>query len=76
METRCYSIRHGKGGATFTCNGCNYQLRSKDFDPRNGNVRTQAAAAMRLHYESEHKVNVRFITSTDPQGAERVWRSW
>lgn len=77
MEINRYAIRHGKGdGALFLCTCCNYCLSTKDFDRENGNVRTQAAAAMNLHYDSEHKVSLQFMAPTQQAGVERVWRRW
>lgn len=69
-----YTIRHGKGGAIFLCVCCDYRVSIKDFDPENGNVRTQTAAAMNLHYNSEHKVRRQFMAITRQVGEERVWR--
>ena len=54
MDTQHYSIRHDKGGnAVLVSCHCDYCLRTKDFDHRNGNVRTQAATAMIPHQASE-----------------------
>jgi hypothetical protein len=56
MESKYYRIRRGRGGnAEFHCSHCNYHVRISGFDPRNGNVRTQAATAMNEHHLSEHK---------------------
>ena len=70
---KLYLIRHGKGGnAEFGCTGCAYRVRTKDFDRRNGNVRTQAAAAMTAHQAVEHKRS--FLNwASQSAGKERVW---
>lgn len=75
MEIRHYTIKHGNGGsAFFLCDCCHHRVSTEDFDPRNGNVRTQAAAAMNQHYVSEHNVNTLFMAKDRDAARERVWR--
>jgi hypothetical protein len=76
MKHEHYTIRHGKGsGSLFLCTCCDYRVSTKDFDRTNGNVRTQAAAAMNTHHDSEHKVNM-LLTTIPREGVQRMWRRW
>jgi hypothetical protein len=67
-----YTIQLGNGGcATFSCTCCKYHVSTKDFDRTNGNLRTQAAAAMTLHYDFAHKSNPpiwQALTNLEPNG--------
>ena len=75
METKHYTIKQAAGGrAVFLCDCCDHRISTKDFDRRNGNVRTQAAAAMHRHYVSEHKMNTVFMAKDRNAARERVWR--
>lgn len=42
------------GGIRFTCSRCPYEVITYHFDPRKGNLRTQAAKVMNLHVRSTH----------------------
>lgn len=73
MDIQPYTIRHGKGGNTvLVCCHCDYGVRTKDFDPSNGNVRTQAATTIIAHQASEHRRPV-LTWATQSVGAERLW---
>jgi hypothetical protein len=69
---RCYTIARVKGGLRFTCSHCAHYVSTVDFDLRNGNLRTQAAAAISRHATAVHHEPVMF-SSLDPQ--QRIWRS-
>lgn len=60
------------GGMQFTCVHCSYSVRTLDFDPKNGNLRTQAAAALNKHAIQVHN-QPRIISAPDVQ--KRIWRS-
>ncbi|MGD0990168.1 MAG: hypothetical protein ABR874_20345 [Candidatus Sulfotelmatobacter sp.] len=69
---RFYTIARIKGGMKFTCTHCAHHVSTLDFDVRNGNLRTQAAAAINRHATKVHHEPVMF-SSLDTQ--QRVWRS-
>jgi hypothetical protein len=49
-----YTITRIKGGIKFTCTHCAHHVSTLDFDPRDGNLRTQAAAAINRHAAKVH----------------------
>ena len=69
---RLYTIGRIKGGMKFTCTHCAHNVSTLDFDPRDGNLRTQAATAINQHATSVHHEPVMF-SSLDAQ--QHVWRS-
>ena len=72
MDAQCYTITHGKGGnAVLVCSQCDCRVRTKDFDHRRGNVRTQAASAMIAH-QVEHR-RPALDWAVQSAGNERVW---
>jgi len=46
------------GGTRFNCVHCPYSVNTLDFAILNGNLRTQAAAAINQHSASEHVSNL------------------
>jgi len=60
----------GRQRGTVRCH-CDYCVRTKEFDHRNGNVRTQAATAMIEHQASEHRGPV-LAWATRSTGIESV----
>jgi hypothetical protein len=73
LETvkRLYTMARIKGGMKFTCSHCAHHVSTLDFDPRNGNLRTQAATEINRHATKVHHEPVMF-SSLDQQ---RIWRS-
>jgi hypothetical protein len=69
---RSYTITRIKGGMKFACTHCAHNVSTLDFDPRDGNLRTQAAAAVNRHAAKVHHQPVMF-SSLDVQ--YRVWRT-
>jgi hypothetical protein len=69
---RFYSICRVKGGIKFTCSHCAHSVCTAEFDPRNGNLRTQAATAINLHASKVHHEPVMF-SSLDTQ--QPAWRA-
>ena len=69
---RHYTMARIKGGMKFTCTRCAHHVSTLDFDPRDGNLRTQAAAAINQHATRVHHEPVMF-SSLDSQ--QRIWRS-
>ena len=57
---RHYTIGRIKGGMKFTCTHCAHNVSTLDFDPRDGNLRTQAATAINQHATSVHHEPVMF----------------
>ena len=68
---RFYTIARVKGGMKFTCTHCAHHVSTLDFDPRDGNLRTQAASAINQHAAKIHHEPV-LVSSLDAQ--QRVWR--
>jgi len=68
---RLYTIGRIKGGMKFTCTHCAHNVSTLDFDPRDGNLRTQAATAINQHATKVHHEPVMF-SSLDTQ--QRIWR--
>ena len=68
---RFYTIARVKGGMKFTCTHCTHHVSTLDFDPRDGNLRTQAATAINQHASKIHHEPV-LVSSLDAQ--QRVWR--
>jgi hypothetical protein len=69
---RLYTIGRIKGGMKFTCTHCAHNVSTLDFDPRDGNLRTQAATAINQHATSVHHEPVMF-SSLDSR--QHIWRS-
>lgn len=69
---RTYTIARVKGGMKFTCSHCPHHVSTLDFDPRDGNLRTQAATAINQHATKVHHEPVT-ISSLDAQ--QRIWRN-
>jgi hypothetical protein len=69
---RLYTMARVKGGMRFTCSHCAHYVSTLDFDPRDGNLRTQAATAINRHATSVHHEPVMF-SSLDTQ--QRIWRT-
>jgi hypothetical protein len=63
---RLYSIARVKGGMKFTCSHCAHHVSTLDFDPRDGNLRTQAATSINQHATNVHHEPVMF-SSLDAQ---------
>ncbi|MGA2645559.1 MAG: hypothetical protein ABSF15_12655 [Candidatus Sulfotelmatobacter sp.] len=63
---RLYTIGRIKGGMKFTCTHCAHHVSTLDFDSRNGNLRTQAAAAINQHATTVHHEPITF-SSLDTQ---------
>ena len=69
---RLYTIGRIKGGMKFTCTHCAHHVSTLDFDPRDGNLRTQAATAINNHATTVHHEPVMF-SSLDSQ--QHIWRA-
>jgi hypothetical protein len=69
---RLYTIGRIKGGMKFTCSHCAHHVTTLDFDPRDGNLRTQAATAINQHATNVHHEPVMF-SSLDAQ--QHTWRA-
>jgi hypothetical protein len=69
---RLYTIGRIKGGMKFTCSHCAHHVTTLDFDPRDGNLRTQAATAINQHATKVHHEPVMF-SSLDAQ--QHTWRA-
>jgi hypothetical protein len=69
---RAYTIARVKGGMRFTCSHCSHHVSTLDFDPRDGNLRTQAATSINQHATKVHHEPVT-ISSLDSQ--QRIWRT-
>ena len=72
QPVRNYSTQRIKGGMQFTCVRCPHSVRTLDFDPKDGNLRTQAAAALNQHAAQVHNQPM-IISAPDVQ--QRIWRS-
>jgi hypothetical protein len=77
---RFYTMSRIKGGMKFTCAHCTHSVSTVDFDPHNGNLRTQAATAINQHAAKVHHEPVLF-SSLDVQQLDvrrnlqqRIWR--
>jgi hypothetical protein len=51
---RYYSTKRISGGLHFVCNQCLYKVAVSSFDPKDGDVRTQAATAVNQHAAANH----------------------
>lgn len=69
---RFYTMSRIKGGMKFTCTHCAHYVSTLDFDPHNGNQRTQAATAINQHATKVHHEPV-LVSSLDLQ-QQRLWR--
>jgi hypothetical protein len=47
---------HISGGLHFACNQCGYKVALSSFDPKDGNVRTEAATAVTQHAAANHSI--------------------
>jgi hypothetical protein len=63
---RLYTIGRIAGGMKFTCTHCAHHVSTLDFDPRDGNLRTQAARAINQHATQVHHEPVTY-SSLDSQ---------
>lgn len=66
---RFYTIERIKGGMKFKCTHCSHHVSTLDFDPRNGNLRTQAAAAVNRHAAKVHHEPLLFSSLDFQQSA-------
>jgi hypothetical protein len=53
-DVRYYTTKPVNGGTTFTCTFCEHSVTTLDFNNKEGNRRTQAAAAINQHAASLH----------------------
>ncbi len=67
-----YTIERIKGGMRFTCTRCEHSVTTLEYNARDGNLRTQAAAAINQHATKEHQQPL-IYSSLDPQ--QRIWRA-
>jgi hypothetical protein len=67
-----YRTERINGGVKFTCTHCEYSVSTLDFDPKAGNLRTQAATAINQHATQAHHAPPTF-SSADVQ--LRTWRA-
>jgi len=70
---RHYTTNRIEGGILFKCIRCDYGVSTLDFDARDGNLRTQGAAAINRHATEVHHQPT-MSSSLDPQ--QRIWRAW
>ena len=49
-----YRTERIKNGVKFTCTHCEHSVSTLDFDPKGGNLRTQAATAISQHATQAH----------------------
>jgi hypothetical protein len=68
---KAYQIQRIKGGMKFTCTHCEHSVSTLDFDPRFGNLRTQAATAINEHASKAHHEPL-IVSPYD--GQQRSWR--
>jgi hypothetical protein len=69
---RLYTIARIKGGMKFTCSHCHHHVSTLDFDPRDGNLRTQAATAINQHATKVHHEPVMFSSLDARQPLSRL----
>lgn len=55
---RYYTTNPTNGGTMFKCVFCEHTVATQDFNQKEGNRRTQAAAAMNQHAAALHRSNV------------------
>jgi hypothetical protein len=67
-----YRIERIQGSIRFTCTHCEHSVSTLDFDPKAGNLRTQAATAINRHATQAHH-EPPTVSSLDDQ--LRPWRS-
>jgi hypothetical protein len=53
-HVRYYTTKPLSGGITFKCIFCEHTVSTQELDRLNGNLRTQAAAAMNRHAAEMH----------------------
>jgi len=51
---KAYRIERIKSGMKFTCTRCTHSVSTLDFNPKAGNLRTQAATAINEHSAKTH----------------------
>jgi hypothetical protein len=68
---KAYRIQRVKGGMKFNCTQCSHSVSTMDFDPRIGNLRTQAATAINGHATQAHHAPM-MVSPSDSQ--QRSWR--
>jgi hypothetical protein len=68
---KAYRIERIKGGMKFTCTQCDHSVSTLEFDPKGGNLRTQAATAINDHATKAHHVSL-VVSPSDSQ--QRSWR--
>jgi hypothetical protein len=71
QEVKPYRTERMNGGIKFTCTHCEHSVSTLDFDPKAGNLRTQAATAINHHATQAHHAPPTF-SSLDVQ--LRTWR--
>jgi hypothetical protein len=69
---KAYRTERMTGGIKFTCTHCEHSVSTLDFDPKAGNLRTQAATAINQHATQAHHAPPMF-SSVDVQ--LRTWRT-
>jgi len=67
-----YRTERIKNGVKFTCTQCEYSVSTLDFDPKAGNLRTQAATAVNQHATRAHH-EPPTVSSLDVE--LRAWRT-
>jgi hypothetical protein len=67
-----YRIERIQGSIRFTCTHCEHSVSTHDFDPKAGNLRTQAATAINRHATQAHH-EPPTVSSFDDQ--LRPWRA-
>jgi len=71
QTVKAYRIERIKGGMKFTCTHCAHSVSTLDFDPKAGNLRTQAATAINDHATQAHHEPLVVSAS---EGQQRSWR--
>jgi len=71
-EVKPYRIERIQGSIRFTCTHCDHSVSTLDFDPKEGNLRTQAATAINRHATQAHH-EPPTVSSLDDQ--LRPWRA-
>jgi len=70
-EVKPYRIERIQGSIRFTCTHCDHSVSTLDFDPKDGNLRTQAATAINDHAAKAHHEPL-VVPPSD--GQQRSWR--
>ncbi len=69
-SVKAYRIERIKGGMKFNCTHCTHSVSTLDFDPKSGNLRTQAATAINDHAAKTHHEPL----VVSPSDGLRSWR--